>query len=526
MTREIELKLAARPSDLARLGHSQALTRYGAGPAQTKRLNTIYYDTPDLGLAKAGFSLRVRRHGRRYVQTVKSRNSAGMLAVERDEWESPLPSSWPDLRLIADPHVRAQMTEIAGDDPVEPKIETQIRRVTRRLTTETGDEIELALDAGEIRTLANGAAKVPVSEVELELVRGSPASLYDIARALSQEAPLKIAVETKAERGLRALEGRAVCPAKAGAVAVPEGASAEDAFRATLRHCLRHLALNVPAVADAHDPEGIHQMRVGLRRFRVALAAFGPAFCNADIEALRTRAKQLADALGEVRDLDVFVEELLLPAAQAASDEPGIAVLRDLAEHKRAVAWQGAIALVESEALAGFLIDLAGATEECAWRARPGEGGLDPERLAELAGPGTAIAERALEKRLAKAKKLGRRIEALEPEDRHRLRIALKKLRYTAEFFAPLYPKSESASFLKRLSELQDIFGALNDVAVARATLASLANADEDEEASCPRFAAGLVYGWHMERATKTWSKALKRWKSFAKTPPFWRETR
>src|SRR6185503_3133320 len=105
--------------------------------------------------------------------------------------------------------------------------------------------------------------------------QGSPIALYQAARRLCHSAHLTINTESKVERGLRALEGREIGARKAGKAELPKDCVAEEAFRATLNHCLRHIARNTGAVADARDPEGIHQIRVGLRRLRAALTAFG-----------------------------------------------------------------------------------------------------------------------------------------------------------------------------------------------------------------------------------------------------------
>ncbi len=277
MSQEIEIRFDVCPDDLARLARSPAFDRLTAGRPATRRLSTVYYDTPELRFARAGLSLRVRKSGRSYVQTVKN-ESSGMLAAERGEYECKLPSASPDLRFVPDPDVRERLQAIANDAAVAPVIETNIRRTTRSLKTEAGDEIELALDRGEIRTLTNGQAVVPVSQMELELKHGSSAALYDVARILSREAALTVNIESKAERGLRVLEGRDVCARKAGRTELASDATAEEAFRATLSHCLRHIARNTGPVAEAHDPEGVHQLRVGLRRLRVALSMLGDAF--------------------------------------------------------------------------------------------------------------------------------------------------------------------------------------------------------------------------------------------------------
>ena len=62
-------------------------------------------------------------------------------------------------------------------------------------------------------------------------------------------------------------------------------------------------------------------------------------------------------------------------------------------------------------------------------------------RKKSLDGSAAKLAARLLAKRHKAVLKLGRDFEQLSPQERHRLRIALKKLRYTAEFFRSLYQK-------------------------------------------------------------------------------------
>jgi inorganic triphosphatase YgiF len=511
---EIELRFDVGPDDLARLARTPEFAGLTAGHPATCRLSTVYYDTPEMHFAKAGFGLRVRKTGKRYVQTVKS-ESAGALAAERGEYESRLPSPAPDLRFIPDPDVREKLQAIAGGAPVEAVIETDIRRTTRALTTATGDEIELALDRGEIRTLTNDPTIVPVSEVELELKRGSPAALYDVARILAHEAHLLVNLESKAERGLRAMEGEAIAAKKAGRVELSPDATAEEAFRASLAHCLRHIARNTGAVAEAEDPEGVHQLRVGLRRLRVALRVLGDPFRVGPFEGLRARAKVLADTLAPTRELDVFAADLFA-SADAAAKKPDLTPLRDALEELRHESWKDAIGLVRSGDFTGFLLDLATAIETRAWRES-----ATPEQLSEYLRPARALAGSVLDQRMKKAKKRAKHLSKLDAAERHALRIALKKLRYTAEFFAPVFDAKTVSAFLNSLSKLQDLFGALNDASTVEHILDRIA-ARMGTETQDLAEASAFVLGWHQSRIPLTWQKARKRWKSFAKTEPFW----
>jgi hypothetical protein len=69
---------------------------------------------------------------------------------------------------------------------------------------------------------------------------------------------------------------------------------------------------------------------------------------------------------------------------------------------------------------------------------------------------------------------------------------------------------------------MQDSLGAVHDVVVARETLARLTAGANDHSDSGISFAAGIVYGWHLDRATHIFKKSVKRWKKFAATEPFW----
>jgi CHAD domain-containing protein len=115
-------------------------------------------------------------------------------------------------------------------------------------------------------------------------------------------------------------------------------------------------------------------------------------------------------------------------------------------------------------------------------------------------------------------------MKSLDSYDRHRLRIALKKLRYAAEFFEPLYKKKHVGVYLKRLRALLDDLGALNDMVTVRGQLKQLALEDGSKRLDpdlC--FAAGVIDGWHSARAHRLDQQAVKRWKKFKRTRPFWR---
>jgi CHAD domain-containing protein len=280
---------------------------------------------------------------------------------------------------------------------------------------------------------------------------------------------------------------------------------------------LRHLARNAPAVAEARLPEGVHQVRVGLRRLRAALSASGGNFRVRELESLDERASNLSDIFGSTRELDVFATELLAPVEDSLK-KPGLPQLRLLLEELRRASWEQAVKLVQSDDFTGFLIDLAAAIESRIWRES-----ASAEQLAAFERPARALASETQDKRLKQACKRAKHLSSLNVQERHRLRIALKKLRYSAEFFAPLFAAKPVSAFLERLSKLQDLFGALNDAATVETILRRITEHAGKRSSAELLEAAAFVDGWHQSRVEPTWDKAKKRWKIFIKTEPFWR---
>jgi CHAD domain-containing protein len=349
--------------------------------------------------------------------------------------------------------------------------------------------------------------------------RGEPVTGAPQRRRPRRGAPAAPLVTDLADKGLTKKAGTTAVKAKLGLI--PADATADEAFRQTLQHCKWHILANVGAVQENRDVEGVHQMRVALRRLRVALAAFGKEFRTPAVEALRMRAKILAQGLAPARDMDVFLGELFEPAAEANGSVEAFGVLRERAQAAQRAGWDNAVREVSGLAFHTFLHDFGDAIDQRLWYAPD-----NAEALAVFEAPARALADRMLSKRLKGAKKRARNLEELSEPERHKLRIALKKMRYASEFFGSLYPEEDVKPFQKRLSKMQDILGLLQDVAVARNTLKHLVEEPPDSlftKRADLAFAAGIVYGWHLDRASSAWTDAMRCWKRFAKAEPFWK---
>src|SRR5207253_4850211 len=129
----------------------------------------------------------------------------------------------------------------------------------------TGEaDLEVAVDHGFIK--ADGCRE-PISEIEVELKHGDPSGIAMVADRLARSVPIQYAVRSKAERGYALIADEAAKPVRAGTIGLDPKVSTADAFQAVALSCLDHAAANEKAVR-AGDLEGIHQMRVGLRRLR------------------------------------------------------------------------------------------------------------------------------------------------------------------------------------------------------------------------------------------------------------------
>jgi len=226
-------------------------------------------------------------------------------------------------------------------------------------------------------------------------------------------------------------------------------------------------------------------------------------------------AKQMGRSLGSARGWDVFVTATLSEIDGANLPDVNVDALRSEAERLRGESYASVRDMLADPQGSRFLLSLGRLIERRSWR-----GDLDSTRLAIMAEPARALAHRVLTRVWRKAMKQGRHFRHLEPEARHRLRLTLKKLRYTTEFFQSLHGASAAAQkYLKRLSKLQDALGAANDVATTRPLLGSV---EQSSVAPDVHRAVGAIIGWQGRHQIEAAKALRKRWRSFKQATPFW----
>ena len=503
MGKEIELKLEVPPQELRRLKGWRALSRNGPG----EELASVYFDTPKHKLGRNGISLRIRSNGKK-LQTVKSQGADG--SFRRGEWENEIKGDVPDLRKVQGTPLEPLLTKKFKRKLI-PVFETRVRR-TMGPVRRNGSLIEVALDEGEIRA---GRRSAPISEVELELKRGDAGEVFKLARELGKHVSVKLALHSKSQRGYDLLDNQRVEAARAEKIELRHRMSPVEAFLVIGRSTLRHIAANESAVRRS-DPEGVHQMRVGLRRLRGAMALFKRLLGDKQSERIKSELKWLTGELAPARDLEVYERSKIEPLRGVLPSKTGMKELVHTLASRRAAAFNRAKAAVDSPRYRSLLLDTLQWLEN---------GDLAKHRRRQ-GGPIERFAAKVLARRTKKAKKKAAKLRKLDPTQRHKLRIAVKKLRYGSDFFENLFlgRKAEKrlSRFKGRLKDLQDCLGALNDISVHQKLASKLATRRAHNANRARAFAAGIVTGREQSEIKPILVVATAHAAKFAHIRPYW----
>lgn len=501
MAIETELKLRITPDSLARLKRHALLKKYAVTRPVTRRLYNIYYDTPKLELHKTEMALRLRRAGKQWLQTLKGGGSSRAGLHQRNEWEVPV--SGPALDFSANPSVDWE-AHLPLRRKLQPVFVTDFSRTSRMLNFQ-GAEIELCMDHGQVST---EQSSVPLCELELELKSGDPRQLFELALAILDIVPFDLEGISKAEQGYRLLSGYTDKPVKGILPDLAKSAMLPEVLQTLIWSCLQHLQSNLSGAMHSDDAEYLHQMRVALRRLRVVLRLTEKFRADESLSALSKDISSLCVVLGRIRERDVFVAQTLRPMCKRMAGHTGLQALLAACERQRA----GSYATLRSEAQARELQRLM--LRFSIWMNGP---------YWQLSGgdatPAYIFATRHLKKLAVKFCQAGKQLNAVDAARLHSLRILAKKLRYSAEFFSGLFGKSKAKSFLAAISQVQEVLGNINDVAVAHRFLDELA---ADITLIAHQEAMVLARGWIAHDLSRQFVVLHKSMQRFNKQAGFW----
>ena len=468
--RELELKFSLPASFPLATFHPEAAGVTDIRELPELLLRATYYDTDDLRLARSGVTLRYRSgEGDRSGWTLKlPSDSADIMA--REEMFFPGASG----RVPED--VSDLVTAFARHEQLKPVATLRTKRRRWVLVDSTEDGLaELSDD--EVSIVEGRRVVARFRELELEALSVGEDDLKRIGAELRNAGAMSAEPISKA---VRALGARATAPDD-----IPEPSEispdvpAGVAVRWAISQGLRRIVMN-DLRTRLQDVEGVHQMRVGARRLRSDLRTFAPLVDRDWASVLSRELKWLADALGEVRDVDVLGARLKSDAHDIAVDLAGL--------------WSelGARRLQTLDALDQVLLSdryrsLLDLAIDCA---------REPKFTREATGVcrvvlpplAAAVWDRFLDA-----------AQSLKPSDRddkwHNVRIEAKRARYAAEAVAPFLPKSHrsAAERFRGLAEkAQDLLGAHQDSVIAAATVKAYAGARSQDGAM--NFDAGRLF--------------------------------
>jgi CHAD domain-containing protein len=360
---------------------------------------------------------------------------------------------------------------------------------------------------------------VLISELELELKSGDACGLFEFAQQLVGTFSFRLGHVSKAARGYALCEPVTMIPVvNATDVRLSPEILVAQAGRRIFESCFAHIHGNETGVTHGRAIESVHQMRVGLRRLRSAIGLFGKT--SHFPEALINELRWITSELGGSRDWEILAVETLAivaavrPAVEHAAVDIGAlqkAALAMAADQRRR-----ASAAIQSERYAKMALALGGWQHCDKWFSAVLS--TETEVRQDLHSPLKEWVKPRLTALFLKLVKRANRLSKATHEQRHRARIAAKKLRYATEFFRTLYPKRETREFLSKLKELQAALGWLNDAAVADAHLELLADRTPELAAS-----AQFVRGWLAGQADNHGEVLAKAWKRFRSAALPWK---
>ena len=432
----------------------------GGRPLTPRVFTSVYYDVPGGSLADGGITLRRRTENGQGVWQLKLPAEDSRLELEAEGGPGQPPEQ---LLALLHAHLRR--------GPLERVAELRTHR-SGELVARNGTTAEVTAD--EVTVLDSSEASNHFVEVEIELKDGAADGLDEIADEL---------VSAGAEQGsglpklFRAL-GRTSAP----------GSSPRffEELRGRLRDQLREIERHDPGTRLGRDPESLHDMRVGVRRLRALLRA-GRELIATDTAELDERLKQLGQALGEVRDLDVLLAHLEAEAAELGGEDATragslLATLRT----ERSCCRSRLLAALRSDEYLALLDDTACTIDEL-----------------ERSGSAVTLDELADEASARLRKAVRKLPEAPANEELHAVRKKGKRARYAAEL-------AGQRKLVKRAKKLQDVLGEHQDAVVAAERLRELAAGAAPQQA--------LVAGRLVEREEERRTQARASW------PEAWRK--
>jgi inorganic triphosphatase YgiF len=456
---ETELKLSLDAKDIPQLLKHPLL----ATAPKRQKLHNTYFDTPDLALTQQKVAVRERRILRKTILTVKTANRSEGGISQRSEWEAPTsPGRFDFSTLIDDAALVEQLTQLTPS--LVPVFTTNFSRRVWTLEFRKAT-IEVALDQGIISVTQHGIQQVrPICELELELKAGAPETLFALARMLSRQVRLHPADASKAARGYALFLDQPMSPVRNDPILINPDDTTIATFLKIARSCISQLQANEAGINTVENEEYIHQARVALRRLRTALRLFSNALPAGFADRWSQSWRAIAQELGDARNWDVFCAEQIPLLDKDLGAHPDLISLRHFAEQRKLESHESAKSYINSRQYSIQIISFCEALLMLKARQETIKG----------------YATKALKHRHKRFTAGARIAHTLDAEARHEVRIDLKKLRYTLDFFESLFPKKRVQAYSRMMANIQALLGHMNDLATSELLMAERPQAAMD----------------------------------------------
>jgi CHAD domain-containing protein len=304
-------------------------------------------------------------------------------------------------------------------------------------------------------------------------------------------------------------------PAIRKAVVLSPRQTINDAFASILRHNFDDMLQWIPVAYSREDIEGVHQVRVALRRLRSAISVFRKAIPRTITDPWNDEMRWVASEFGPTRDLDVLITEGLEGVTGKIPLPEGEKKLRAIASQHQDAAYGRLHLLIDDARYKTFVTNFDQWITVRGWF----QVDMPSETRAYLGNEITFYAKKVLKKRLSVVLGAGTSLESLSDPELHQLRIECKKLRYATEFFSALFDNKAMSEFTAQLKEVQSLLGTLNDVAVMPPLLNTLLEGSPDPDLNAY---AGALIGWRSYQAADIRRQLVSPWKTFSRTVAPW----
>ena len=488
--REVERKYDAQPGAvLPDLTEVRGVLE--VGEPEVHELEAVYHDTADLALARARITLRRRTGGDDAGWHLKLPAGSGI----RDEVRLPLGrTKGPPKQL------RAAVLAFTRGERLVPVATLRTTRTVRGLLGDGGARLaEVCEDEVTAFEGSGSHSQLAWREWEVELVDAGE-DLLDRVDALMESAGISQAAAPS--KLARVLGGRVTAPP--GPRPSPAGPAGEVLHARLAEQVATLKRRDVDVRLDLH--EGVHQLRVTMRRLRSALATFRPLVDRERTDPLRDELKWIAGLLGEARDAEVMDQRLDAQVA-ALPVELVMGAVTARIDHVLGKRYRKGLARAVEAMESERYLDLVAALDELV---------ADPPWTEAARQPAQDVVPRLVRR---DHKRLRRLVEALDrghgdgaPDAAmHECRKAAKRLRYAAETAQPVLG-ADAKRVVRAAKAAQTILGEHQDSVVTRQVLRELgvqAHLDGDSA-----FTFGLLHGHEEQRAVGLEEEFARAWRA------------